>query len=229
MSTLNYDPHAGALYKGKEINPREDHFYDKLFIQARARRNWQMVCLVLFVMLAGMLAAYVRLSNRVYVEPYVVLVDEKEGLIRNVGELSHVKYVPSDKMIFSVLGQHIKDTRSVPLDYVLFGQNIEKQYLFLTPQAQQKLNAYMQADNVNEYFKNKRSREVKLSTILKMSGNSYQARWEEVSYAENGTVEKKEKFSGIFTFEIKESTDEKTLMVNPLGIMIKDFSYNHEL
>ncbi|MDR3258677.1 MAG: type IV secretion system protein [Fusobacteriaceae bacterium] len=228
MESKDYRPMDSFTLDGREINPI-DPFHEHYFRLNRSKRNWQITCICFFILCLILLVSYVNLSNRVYIEPYIVFINEKEGIIRNIGELSHIKYVPNDKVIFSTILTHITDTRSIPLDYVMYGKNIEKQYLFLNNISLQKLLSYIEADNIKEMFKKKESRDIAITTILKMNNTSYQARWEETTYSENGTIKKKEKFQGIFTIEIKESKDEKAIRINPLGIIIKDFSYQKEL
>ena len=63
-----------------------------------------------------------------------------------------------------------------------------RQYYFLNKVTQQKLLEYITKDNVEEKNEEeKESRDVSITSILKMQENTYQVRWTENNYTDTGT------------------------------------------
>lgn len=208
------------------LNP----FYENYFKLNRSKRNWQITSFCFFILALISIVSYIRLSNSITIKPFLVLINEKEGVIRNVGEFpKSVNYQNKDRIIFSVLHQHLRETRVVPLDSVLYGKNIDKQYKFLSSEAQQKLLFYISEDKIKEMIQKGETRDIKISSISKIEKNSYQIRWREDTYSEKGHKAFDTRFIGTFEIEEKEIKDEETLIINPLGIIIKDFSFTKEL
>ena len=220
----------------KELSGRNDSstdplnpFYENYFKLNRSKRNWQITSFFFFLLALINLLSYVKLANSITIRPFVVLVNEKEGIIRNVGEFpSSVNYDNKDRIIFSVLHQHLRETRTIPLDSVLYGKNINNQYKFLSLEAQQKLVTYIEDENVRELFTRRHSRDIQISNISKITNTSYQVRWRENLYNENGGRISETRYIGTFAIEEREIRDEETLLINPLGIIIRDFSFSRE-
>lgn len=224
-----FRPEKGLSGRNDSSTSPLNPFYENYFKLNRSKRNWQIVSFFFFILALISSLAYIKLSNSITIKPFVVFVNEKEGIIRNVGEFpKSVDYANKDRVIFSILHQHIRETRSVPLDYVLYGKNLNNQYKFLTKESQQKLLAYIEEDNVKEMFKKKESRDIHISNLSKLTKNTYQIRWKENTYSESGNIKFEIKYIGNFIIEEKEINDKETLLINPLGIMIKDFSYSRE-
>ena len=71
---------------------------------------------------------------------------------------------------------------------------------------------------------------MELNSITKVGdGNSYQARWSESVYSQNGGLEDRYSMTAVFTLEFDTPEDEKTLAVNPLGLFISGFQWDKEL
>ena len=70
-------------------------------------------------------------SNTIFkssVAPYVIEVDSTTGLVKNVGLVQEQKYDIKDAQIKYFLGQFIKNIRELPLDIVIYKQNINTAY-----------------------------------------------------------------------------------------------------
>ena len=66
---------------------------------------------------------------------YVVRVDNATGQVDTGGQLKSTNYVPQQAEIKHFLGQFILDTRTVPLDPVLFKNNIDRSQHYMSPAA----------------------------------------------------------------------------------------------
>ena len=116
----------------------------------------------------------------------------------------------------------------MPLDPVVYKENLSTAYGFLTKNAALKLQTMLKSEKTTEKFGHQ-TVQINISTILAMEGgHSYQIRWNEEVFT-IGTGEKKvTPYSGIFTIQIIKSDDEAQLLINPLGMYISDFSWSKD-
>ena len=140
------------------------------------------------------------------------------------------KYDIKDAQIKYFLGQFIKNIRELPLDIVIYKQNINTAYAFMTKDAANKMNSILSADENLTQNIGKKTVLTKINTILPISGseNSWQIRWTEETYTLGSNKKNVANMSAIVTIAIKAPKDEATLTINPLGIYIKDFSWDKE-
>lgn len=221
----------GKLFgkRGEELNNTPHTGMDMYFKLAKSVRNWQLAFIINSIFLLIILGHNIYLTTSITKVPYVIEVEKSSGVISNIGDIRKIKYIPNDKNIFATLGRHIIATRSIPLDQVRYGRDIQEQYYFLNKVTQQKLLEYITKDNVEEKMKRKESRDVSITSILKMQENTYQVRWTENNYTDTGNIYSTVPMVGMFTVEYITPQTEDMLMVNSLGVIITDFSYSQEM
>lgn len=207
-----------------------DEWNDRYFALNKSKKNWQIAFLISSFISILLIFVVIKMSTQVSVVPYVIEVDRELGVIKNIGDLRNIHYQPGDQNIIAALNQHIKATRSIPLDPVRYGKDIQDQYAFLNEITQQKLLESIEKDNVQQKMKNKESRDVDVTSILKIRENTFQIRWIEKNYTENGNVYSEDNMTGIFTVEFlnPNQINENILLLNPMGILIKDFDISRE-
>ncbi len=214
---------------GKPIHPAkspEEKIWDEregaVIVQNHNLRRIIVGLIAVCVVLAGGL---VLQSLKATVVPYVVEVDGASGQVKNIASLQESSYTPKEIEIMYFLGQFISNTRSIPLDPVVYKERWNNAYLFLTKNAAQKMNAQVQAENVARQF-GKKTVQVSITSILPLEGgSSYQVRWKEEEFVIGDGEKKTVPMSGIFTVTVIAPKDEATLMVNPLGIYFSDFNW----
>lgn len=216
------------VQKGLPANPLSP-FHENYFKLAKAVKNWQIAFLSIFILFIISLFGIIKLSTQSSIIPYIIEVNKEEGIIRNIGQINRIRYVPNDKLIFSMLRSFIQNTRNIPLDQVVYGRNIQESYAFLTDVSIQKLLEYIDNDNVEEKIKDKKSRDISITSILKIDKNNFQVRWVENEYSKTGSKEKIKKYSGIFRVETTKQMEEGKMLINPMGLIISDFSYSEEM
>ena len=187
-------------------------------------------------LLVGLLAVVMALTcGLVYkslsanVMPYVVEVDTMTGAIRNVGTVEASTHYQAGEAVYKYfLSKFLKNTREIPLDPVVYKENLTTAYGFLTKDAALKLQTMLKTEKTTEKFGHQ-TVQINISTILPMEGgHSYQIRWTEENFT-IGTGEKKvTPYSGIFTVQTIRSEDEAQLAVNPIGLYISDFSWSKD-
>ena len=191
-------------------------------VQARSWRLMAFGSLALACVLAGGLVWY---SGRSTITPYVVEVD-RAGEVRAVGPAIEA-YRPRDAEIAYYLARFIEDVRSLPLDPVVLRENWLEAYDYVTPRGAQMLNAYARANDPFAHV-GRSSVAVQITSIVRLSGNSFEAHWTEQTYS-NGALVSTDRWTGILTIVIDPPHDIVRLRRNPLGIYIDGLDWSREL
>jgi len=200
--------------------------WDERIGSARVQaRNWRLMaigCLALNFVTSG---ALVWRSMQSSVTPYIVEIDET-GAARAVGPAME-DYTPSDAQIAHHLANFIQNVRGLSVDPVVVRENWLKAYDFVTDKAAITLNEYAR-DNDPFSDVGRKSRTIDVISIVRVSDDSFQARWLEKTY-ENGALIKAERFTGLFTLITKTPTDVAKLRANPLGLYVHSLNWGQDL
>lgn len=200
--------------------------WDQRIGSATAReRNWRLTaigCLALCFMSSG---ALIWRSLQSTVIPYVVEVEEA-GAVRAVAPALE-RYTPTDAQIAHHLANFIEHVRALSVDPVVVRENWLRAYDFVTDRAATTLHEYARA---NDPFADigRRSRTIDIVSVVRISGDSFQARWIERTY-ENGALTKAERFTGAFTVVTQPPSDAATLRANPLGLYVHSLNWSQDL
>jgi len=189
--------------------------------------NWRICALgaILLNILLGVGLIYQ--SSKTTVIPYVVRVNS-DGIAQSVGTPEQMNYVPKEVEIKYFLTQFVQKIRALSIDPVVSKHNWVSAYAFLTQTAAQKMNNYIKEDNPITKL-GKITTQVEINVIVPISKDTYQIRWQEKVFDKDGGSVETYKMTGIFSIIVSPPTDQKELLSNPLGLYIKDFSYNKEI
>mgnify|MGYP000861942590 CR=1 FL=1 len=162
--------------------------------------------------------------------PYVIEVDNQTKKLLNSTVLQKNNNELPEETANYFLGRFILDTRSISLDPKLYESNLKEASYFLTPATQQKLKSIIEAENNYLKIQNKTTVNATVKTINKIPNqtNSYQIRWEESQYRNNGELEFTNYYVGIFSIDRVSVKNEEMVKINPFGIIIKDFNISRE-
>lgn len=216
----NYDPDSPASRAARKWDEREGGVIE----QNEHLRKLLTGTLVAIIALAGGLT-YKALSDPTTV--YVVETDLKTGEIRNVGTAQQMaSFKPSEQMYSYFIKKFIQDVRTVPLDEVVFANNIKEAYHFVTQTGADILTSKLKAEGAQGQL-GKETVQVDITSLLPMEGGkSYQARWMETKY---GAGQKQvTAYTGVFTIEILKSDKKEGMDYNPLGIYISDMQWQKD-
>ena len=88
----------------------------------------------------------------------------------------------------------------------------------------------IEKDNVVQKLKDKTTINVNIKSINKLDNatNTYQVRWEEVQFNKGAGIDQVYTMIGIYTIETIVPKNQDMVAVNPLGLIIKDFSVSRE-
>ena len=200
--------------------------WDERIGSARVQaKNWRLMALGCLTLSFATSGALVWRSLQSTVTPYVVEVDET-GAARAVAPAVE-RYSPSDAQIAHHLANFIQDVRGLSVDPVVVRENWLRAYDFVTDRAATTLSEYA---NANDPFADigRRSRTVEIVSVVRISADSFQARWIEKTY-ENGALMKSERFTGLFTIITQVPRDAATLRANPLGLYVHELHWGQDL
>lgn len=195
-----------------------------------ARLAWQMVALGSVMVALAAVAGVVHLGSRSQFIPYVVAVDQA-GNVAAVDRADRL-VPPSRVVIEAQLQKFFTLSRRVTTDVALQRSSIFSVYAMLDPKdpATAKMTDYLNGTPEASPFV--RAKEVtvtaEVTSVLPQSGDSWQVDWIESVYDRDG--HRKARFAmqalaQVYPSEPKHTTEE-ALKQNPLGIYVRDFSWN---
>lgn len=189
--------------------------------------NWRICALGLLVLCIISIIGLIYQSGKSKVIPYIVHLGP-DGAAKTVGPIYQVRYVPQEREIKYFLGQFVQNSRTLPLDERVARQNWARAYDFLRPAAANKMNTIMtQADPLSRI--GKETVQVLLSVIVPVTKKTFQIEWQEVVYGSDGKPKNSYIMTGFFTIELSPPKTDKEILVNPLGLYIKDFSWSKKM
>lgn len=227
-------PHHATPPAGKGTDPLEKGplkpFSNALMNLDQDRRNayWLMKACVVIIGVA--VVSVVAIATTYNYKTYVVRVDNATGQVDTGGQLKSTNYVPQQAEIKHFLGQFILDTRTVPLDPVLFKNNVDRSLHFMTRESSNKMTAMMKSDDPRTKL-GKMTIQPTIKSIQLQPGSksTYQVRWSEESYSLGGSMSnKKVNYVGLFTVGVDPPSKEDELLINPLGLKIEDLTISVE-
>lgn len=226
MTFRRPEPHYGESPPPETPYQKAGQVWDERIGSARVQaKNWRLMAMGLLGALALSTGALVWRSLKSSVTPYIVEVDA-HGAVRALAPAAQ-GYDPSDAQIAHHLAEFIQNVRSLSVDPVVVRQNWLKAYSTATERAGVTLSTYARE---NDPFADigRRSRTVDVVSVVRMSEDSFQARWLEKTY-ESGALTGAKRFTGQFTLLRQVPRDAETLRANPLGIYIHSLNWGEDI
>jgi type IV secretion system protein VirB5 len=187
--------------------------------------NWRLMAFGCLGLAMATSIGLVWRSLQSTVTPYVVEVDEL-GAVQAIGP-ANARYEPTDAQIAHHLARFLEDVRGLSVDPVVVRQNWLSAYDYTTDKGAMALNDYARDNDPFEQV-GKRSRTVDVVSVVRISDDSFQARWVERSF-ENAAHTRTERFTALMTVVLDPPTDAETLRKNPLGIFIHGLNWGQDL
>jgi type IV secretory pathway TrbF-like protein len=204
---------------------RAGQLWDERIGSARVQaRNWRLMAFGSLTLSIGLAGGLIWQSARSRVTPFVVEVDK-------LGEVQAVapgiqNYQPNDAQIAWFLARFITDVRSLPIDPVLVRKDWLEAYDFVTGHGAVFLDGYAGA---NDPFKSigDRSVSVEVTSVVRVSANSFQVKWAEQTYQQDSLVST-QNWTAILTIAIKPPQTADVLRKNPLGLYVDGIAWSRE-
>ncbi len=225
---LKLKPQQAPITPYMKAQREWDNRIGQTVVQAK---NWRVAFFSLAAISTIVSGGLVYQVSKATVVPMVITVNSDTGEPKVLGKVAELNYQPKLQEIKYFLSEFIRRVRAVPSDPVVVKKNWMEAYLFLRSSAATILNDMTNRDDSSPLKKlGDKTVTIQLLSINQVdNGNSYQARWSETVYARNGTLFEEYTMNGVFTVDVETPTDEKVLVVNPLGIFIKNFQWTREL
>ena len=197
---------------------------------AAISRNKQRVIYSLLIVIILLIIILGTISFKNNTKVYIVEKDHNNyTYLGYVNDLTREVYNPDDNSIEYFLNDFIKKARFLSTDLVLYKKNQQSLGYFLeNMKVAKKLDKSLEEAEYPMMIKSNFAVDIELVSTLRVSPESFQIRWWEIVYDENGKLLSKDLMVGILKYEIKKPKNKETILVNPLGIIITDLSISKE-
>ena len=201
---------------------------DRIGAAAVRAKNWRIAALSSLMITALAVGGMVYIGSQSKIVPYIVQVDSKSGAILSVAPTDK-RTKANDQEIEFFLWNFTKKARSIPKDMIVYRANWEELYTYLDSATTNKINSMAISEGYQKKLKEGQTTLLKLKGFNRYSGqdNTYQVRWEESLYDASGKLMNVTSMEAFYTIEFIKVQSE-TIHINPLGLIIKDFSISEE-
>lgn len=203
---------------------------DKYYTLAVNANNWRKTCFSLIILIVLLIAGLIKVSITNKVETFVI---EKNGnnysVVGNVIDVAQTQNKVTDGEIIYFLNELISNAKTLPKSEEIYAKNYKKSLYYLSKSASSKFDNYLKEEKYVEKKRQGKTVEIVFNTGLKVSDNTYQIRWKQITYSPNGELEDVVNYNGLLTIGFKAITDSKVLYKNPLGLIVTEFSQKKEL
>jgi len=198
------------------------------------RMLWQAVGLLSLLVALACVGGLVHVAGQSRFIPYVIEVDA-QGAARTVRRADAMP-VANQAVIEAQLDRFVTLSRRVSADIAVQRQAIFDVYAVLEAEsaAAAKMTEHLNADPLKTPFARAQNETVSTETrsVLQQSGESWQIDWTETIY-ERASGRRKDQFDMRALVQIRQAhlqhDSEESLRANPLGIYIRDFTWNRML
>lgn len=212
-----------------KLNGNDVEKKDKYYTLSVNANNWRKMCFSLMVVVVFLSAVLTKIALTKKVNTFIV---EKSGnqytVVGDVSSVAEVQKKVSEQEVIYFLNEVIDGIKGLPRNTEVYEKNYRKALSYLSRSAAKKIDNYLKEEDYVKKVENGKTVEIAFNTGDKISENTYQIRWRQTTYTKDGEVESNINYSAILTITFTD-VSEKTLYINPLGLMIVDFSQKEEL
>lgn len=189
------------------------------------KRNLLYLVLLIICMLST-----IFIATTANYKTYVVRVDNATGQVETGGQLKATNYKPQEAEIKTFLAQFIADTRTIPLDPVQYKSGWNRAKHFMTQEAAHKVSGIVSKENpVARLGYITVQPQIRSIQLQPGTNSTYQVRWVEEEYAISGNLTgRKVSYVALFSVVLEPQSKEEELLINPLGLKIKDLTFSKE-
>lgn len=196
------------------------------FVESARQWRWVGIGSMLIALIA--VAGMVYSASQNHFIPYVVQVD-KLGFTMPAGR-ADVATRADARIVRAQLARWVASTRSVYVDAAAQRAVIEEAYGMVSKagSAFNLLNTHFRGNSPFERAE-KETVTVEVHAVLPVGGNTWRAEWSETTRGRNGEAQKVEEWQASITVQISPPIDEMTILRNPLGIYVTEFSWTKRI
>lgn len=196
--------------------------------QSKRINTYKIIAILMLGLTITSTLGCVYLATKSTLIPYVIEVDQV-GEAKSIRKADQI-YVPKEVEYRYFIREVVTKMRSIPRDSVLFSRNFQQLSFFLTEPMLKKHEGILINEDTNTLAKQLISRDIVINNFNKIPNtkNTYQVKWTEKMYSAEGIEISDSNFTGIFTVTNEQPTDIVEININPLGIIVEDFSLSKE-
>lgn len=196
-----------------------------------SRRMWQAVAIISLLIVLASVGGLIRVAGQSKFIPYIIEMDSVGKTFAAAPVNPTTKADP--RVLKSTVGEFISDARLVTPDIALQRQAIFRLYSRLSPldPATQKLNEWLNGSADKSPFARatKEMVSIEIKSTLPQTADTWQIDWVETTRDRQGTLlgqpVSMRALITLYTAEPAEGVTEEQLRMNPLGIYVRDFSW----
>ncbi len=196
-----------------------------------SRRMWQVVAIVSLMIVLAAVGGLIKVAGQSKFIPYIIEVDSIGKAVAAAPVNPTTKADP--RVLKSTVADFISDARLVTPDIALQRQAIFRLYARLSPTdpATQKLNEWLNGSADSSPFAraSKVMVSIEIKSVLPQTADTWQIDWVETTRDRQGalvgTPENMRALITVYTAEPAANITEEQLRMNPLGIYVRDFSW----
>lgn len=201
----------------------KEHTKDIFRNMKKTADSWRLIAFGLLAANITLAAGFAAVASQNRVVPYIVQVDEHgyEIAVKPAEELPQT----DERIIIARVGMFVERLRTVVSD-----SDAQKNYMRWVyasiPEGSQALAATNAFYKDNDPFKEAaalRTKTVEVLSVLPISKDTWRAQWRE-TVSQNGTPQESSEWSGLFTVGTSPVKEMRSVIRNPLGIYIVEYS-----
>jgi type IV secretion system protein VirB5 len=226
---LEYDALATSRVM-KDLNPYVEarrEWNDRYLDLVRARRWWQVAAVAELALVAAVSGGLVALSLQHKTVPYVVEVDAL-GTAVAVKPADAAGRPTDERIVRYQLAAFVRGARAVMTDRAAMKRSFEQVYAYARGPARIFLDEHYRANNPFETAKTYTVAPA-VTSLLQVSGRSWQARWSEEQRGLDGSLLGRSNWEGVLTVEIAPPTSTDAVQANPFGLYVTEIRWTKQL
>ncbi len=190
----------------------------------KSREQWRIASIIEGIAIVILAGGFVAVSLQHRVVPYTVEFNEHSEVARV--HRSDVMPPPNSNQIKASLRSWIIGARTVYGDLRAQETMLKGTYDMTLPgsAAYKSLNATYEENN--PYARSQKELvEVAVNSVMRITDDTWRIEWTETTKAVSGQVMERKHWQGPFTVVIVPPAEEAQILVNPLGVYVKEFSW----
>lgn len=190
--------------------------------------NWRLAALGMTVVAIIATGGLVAVSSQHKVVPYIVETNT-HGEAMNVRR-ANVAARPTANQIKAALRQWVIGARTIYVDRRAQQVIVDGTYAMTMPEsaAFQQLALFHRENNPYQRSENEIV-DITVNAVVPVSDETWQVEWTEIVRQRSGREVSNKQWQGTFTVTVAPPTDERQIMVNPLGIYVRQFAWTTRL
>jgi type IV secretion system protein VirB5 len=230
-SAASFADSVSSTGKGQQPPPVDPYtevrreFTDKYQGLINQRKAW-MAATFFVLAICGLETIYLgQLAKQNKLVPYVVEID-RAGLPSNISAVSASPAV-DERIVRAMLARFIQDSRGVTADGQVQVQMINRVYSML---AQGSRAVTLMSDFYRTDPPPRRAATqtvtADVSNLLPISADTWQVEWKEITRNTGGELVSELRWKASLSVVVSPGVDEKLLLINPMGVFIRDVSWS---